>query len=64
MSVQQYTYYFKQKNSKEIDLFISKYISVLPDDLRESHTLQSAIFTTGIEFGLSSDTSNAVFSPD
>jgi len=68
-SVQQYTYYFKQKNSKEIDEFISKYISVLPDELRESlfrieDTLQSGIFTTGIEFGLTIDTSNAVFSPD
>lgn len=69
LSVQQFTYYFKQKNSQEIDSFVSKYISVLPEELRESlfkveDTLQSGIFTTGIEFGLPIDTSNAEFSPE
>lgn len=66
LTVQQYTYYFKKKNLSELDAFISKYLSVLPDDLRESifrieDLLKSGIFSTGIEVGIVLDTSEAKF---
>ena len=68
-SVQQYTKYFKDKNSKSMDSFITKYISVIPDNLREKifkveDTLQSGIFTTPMDFNIVLDTFNAKFSTD
>ncbi|RSK27476.1 hypothetical protein EJF36_11595 [Bacillus sp. HMF5848] len=69
LSVQQYTNYFKERHSKEIDAFISKYISVIPDDLRErifkvEDTLQGNLFLTGREHGLTIDLSRATFDPE
>ncbi|MEE3954134.1 hypothetical protein [Peribacillus frigoritolerans] len=68
-SVQQYTKHFKDENSKNMDSFITKYISVIPEDLRErlfkvEDTLQSGIFTTGIDFNVPLNTTNAIFSPE
>ncbi|WP_430507765.1 hypothetical protein [Rossellomorea marisflavi] len=68
-SVQQYTKHFKDENSKNMDSFITKYISVIPEDLRErlfkvEDTLQSGIFTTGMDFNVQLNTTNAIFSPD
>ncbi|WLR44117.1 hypothetical protein LC087_08525 [Bacillus carboniphilus] len=65
-SVPQYTNYFKQRHSKEIDAFINRYISVIPEELRErlfkvEDTLQSEVFTTGSEHGLPIDLSKATF---
>lgn len=66
---QQYTKYFKDKNSKDVDLFITKYISVIPEDLRErlfkvEDTLQSGIFTTLMDFNIPLNTTNAIFSTE
>ncbi|WP_220037386.1 hypothetical protein [Bacillus sp. 196mf] len=66
---QQYTKYFKDKNSKDVDSFITKYISVIPEDLRErlfkvEDTLQSGIFTTLMDFNIPLNTTNAIFSTE
>lgn len=68
-SVQQYTKHFKDENSKNMDSFLTKYISVIPEDLRErsfkvEDTLQSGIFTTGMDFNVQLNTTNAIFSPE
>ncbi|MFK4411499.1 hypothetical protein ABH961_000036 [Bacillus sp. RC251] len=68
-TVQTYTKYFKVKNSKDMDSFITKYISVIPEDLRErlfkvEDTLQSGVFTTPMDFNVPLNTTNAIFSPE
>lgn len=68
-TVQQYTQYMKDTHSKNMDLFITKYISVIPEDLRETlfrveDTLQGNYFVTGIDFNVNLDTSNIYFNAE
>lgn len=65
-TVQEYTQHMKNTHSKNLDLFITKYISVIPQDLRETlfrveDIMQGNYFVTGLDFNVNIDTSNAEF---
>lgn len=63
-SYQKFCYSFKKQIKESLDEFISRYISLLPEDLRENlfiidDLLMTGIFVTPLEFGIELDISNA-----
>ncbi|MBU8690568.1 hypothetical protein KM918_25050 [Priestia megaterium] len=58
--------FFKKDTKEKIDSFVSKYVSVLPEELREKifnleNSLLDNVFITPLEFGVQLDISNAKF---
>ncbi|MGG3192994.1 hypothetical protein [Priestia aryabhattai] len=58
--------FFKKDTKEKIDSFVSKYVSVLPEELREKifnleNSLLDNVFVTPLEFGVQLDISNAKF---
>ncbi|WP_310876546.1 hypothetical protein [Priestia megaterium] len=63
-SYQKFCYFFKKQLKESLDEFINRYISLLPEDLRENlfiidDLLMTGIFVTPLEFGVELDISNA-----